>query len=611
VLPLFDPRGPDGRYRPLQQRPLFPPEVDTRAAGARRQDTGEELAPARRKRLPRRADLSPPILVYSLRTNPRPARPPQSKVRPVSQPPEDPKDLSPGDLSDHSLGDLSPTSHVPPCPPAPARQRLHRLERLVLALSAALTREQVADVVIAEGLAALGARAGSVALLTDDGRELVTLRCHGYPPDLVTAYARYPLGTSLPNADAARTARPLFVQTRAERDALYPHLAQPGPRGALAALPLVADGRVIGGLALSLSDDRRFSRADRAFMQTIGRAGAQALERGRLFDAAQRELAERRHAEAALRESEARQEAVVAAALDCLITIDADGRVLEWNPAAERTFGYPRAAAVGRLLSELILPPPLREAYARGIARYLATGKGPFLGRRVEVPARRADGTELAVELTAVPVHLGGRVLFTASLRDITEQRQREAERTALLEQVRAAAERQRVLLRDVLTSVTEGKLLLCTSPAQLPPPRAPVGGPIRLTREAGLSALRRRAVEASRAAGHPEGRRQDLMTAASEAGMNAVVHGGEGTAWVSAGADGVVQVRVEDRGAGIAVEDLPRAALARGFSTKATLGHGLKLMIDTADRLYLLTGPGGTAVVIEQGRTAPTPNWL
>ena len=93
---------------------------------------------------------------------------------------------------------------------------------------------------------------------------------------------------------------------------------------------------------------------------------------------------------------------------------------------------------------------------------------------------------------------------------------------------------------------------------------------------------------------------------------MNAVTHGGGvGTAWVSAGDDGTVQVRVEDHGAGIQMANLPRATLARGFSTKATLGHGLKLMLETIDRLYLLTGPTGTTVVIEQSCFSPLPLWL
>ncbi len=162
-----------------------------------------------------------------------------------------------------------------------------------------------------------------------------------------------------------------------------------------------------------------------------------------------------------------------------------------------------------------------------------------------------------------------------------------------------------------MLASVTEGRLLLSSSPAQLPPPLTPVGALILLTKKEGLRELSQRAQEATEVAGMADERQFDLVTAASEAGMNAVVHAGGGTGFVSVNADGTVQVRVEDQGTGIAIENLPKAALARGFSTKATLGHGLKLMLETVDYLYLLTGPGGTTVVLEQERDKPIPGWM
>lgn len=185
------------------------------------------------------------------------------------------------------------------------------------------------------------------------------------------------------------------------------------------------------------------------------------------------------------------------------------------------------------------------------------------------------------------------------------------AERRRVEQELQASKEQQQILLRDVLASVTEGKLLISNTPALLPVTRPPVGEPIHLTEQAGLWELRHRAMDAALAAGHSGERCHDLATAASEAGMNAIVHGGGGTAKVSVSQDGVVQVRVEDQGKGIAVENLPRAALARGFSTKSTLGHGLKMMLETADRVYLMTGPAGTTVVIEQDQVAPIPIWL
>lgn len=177
---------------------------------------------------------------------------------------------------------------------------------------------------------------------------------------------------------------------------------------------------------------------------------------------------------------------------------------------------------------------------------------------------------------------------------------------------VAAARQRQRErrFVRDVLASVTDGKLRLCDTEADLPVRLTPDARPILISITGGLRELRQATHQACRSAGLSEERCHDLVTAANEAGMNAAVHAGAGTGQVSTSEKGTVQVRVEDHGTGISMENLPRAALSRGFSTKATLGHGLKMMLQTADRLFLLTGPGGTTVVMEQDREAPFPSW-
>jgi len=123
--------------------------------------------------------------------------------------------------------------------------------------------------------------------------------------------------------------------------------------------------------------------------------------------------------------------AILESALDCIITMDAGGIVREFNPAAERVFGYSRAEAVGQELAELIVPPLLRERHRQGLAHYLRTGEGPVLGRRVEIAAIRADGTEILVELAITPLQIAGQPIFTAYLRDITERVRTERRRTA------------------------------------------------------------------------------------------------------------------------------------------------------------------------------------
>lgn len=118
--------------------------------------------------------------------------------------------------------------------------------------------------------------------------------------------------------------------------------------------------------------------------------------------------------------------AILDSALDCIITMDATGRVREFNPAAERVFGYRRDQAVGRELAELIIPERMRERHRRGLQHYLKTGEGPVLGHRIEINALRHDGSEILVELAITAFKIDGSPFFTAYLRDITERKRGE-----------------------------------------------------------------------------------------------------------------------------------------------------------------------------------------
>ncbi|MGI4789587.1 MAG: PAS domain S-box protein [Janthinobacterium lividum] len=314
--------------------------------------------------------------------------------------------------------------------------------------------------------------------------------------------------------------------------------------------------------------------------------------------------------EAILRESETRKSAVLEVALDCIITADGRGCILEFNPAAERTFGYSRAEVLGKPVAETIIPHSLRTAHYRGLENYLTKGEGPILRKRIEVIGMRKDGSEFPVEIAIVPTQ-GIGVEFTAYLRDITDRRQQEEERAELLEEVQASTLKQRTFLRDVLASVTEGRLVLCDTASDLPAVPPSFGPSIPLSMASGLRDLRRSIQGACQAAGFSEERCYDLVTAASEAGMNAAVHvgSGEGQVFVDEGRS-VVQVRIEDRGPGISLENLPHATLMKGYSSAGTLGHGMKMMLQTADHVFLLTSSVGTTVVVEQGRVAPPSAW-
>jgi PAS domain S-box-containing protein len=150
---------------------------------------------------------------------------------------------------------------------------------------------------------------------------------------------------------------------------------------------------------------------------------------------------QRQRAEQAVRESEARKAAVLEAALDAIVTIDSGGRVLEINSAAERLFGRPRADVLGRPLVEQIVPPAWRDRHPGGLAPYLTAGEGPDLGRRVEVSALRADGTEFPAELAVVRIAGAGSPVFTAYVRDLTEQKRAEETRRRAAELARSNAE--------------------------------------------------------------------------------------------------------------------------------------------------------------------------
>lgn len=119
--------------------------------------------------------------------------------------------------------------------------------------------------------------------------------------------------------------------------------------------------------------------------------------------------------------------AVIRSSLDCLIVTDEAGRVVEFNSAAEATFGYRREFAIGRSIVELVVPEQHQSAHAEGMARYLAGGEPRVLGRRIEVEAQRADGSVFPAELAITEAWAGGDRFFTASLRDVSEHRAVEA----------------------------------------------------------------------------------------------------------------------------------------------------------------------------------------
>src|SRR5215207_2803561 len=201
--------------------------------------------------------------------------------------------------------------------------------------------------------------------------------------------------------------------------------------------PIRSARGVLGVIEFFTGEPRRLDTELLRTMSAIGDQIGQAVER-------------RRDSEA-LSAKEARHRAMLDAALDCVVTMDHEGCVIDYNPAAERTFGHAAGDAVGRDMAELIIPPELRERHRRGLARYVTTEEPVLLDRRLEITGLRADGTLFPVELTITRIDVPGPPTFAGYIRDITDRKAAEAElRASRARIVQAADEARRQLERDL-----------------------------------------------------------------------------------------------------------------------------------------------------------------
>ena len=138
-------------------------------------------------------------------------------------------------------------------------------------------------------------------------------------------------------------------------------------------------------------------------------------------------VTDRRLVEQAQLEGQARKSAILDAALDAIVTVDHEGRIFEWNPAAEKMFGHRRNQVLGRELAPLLFVPAAQSLVQEGLAQFVSVGETRLIGHRVELTARKADGREFPVELSVVRVPKAGAPIFTGFIRDITERKQFEA----------------------------------------------------------------------------------------------------------------------------------------------------------------------------------------
>lgn len=243
-----------------------------------------------------------------------------------------------------------------------------------------------------------------IGILWKIDREEHVLRCAEIwndPENAVHAFAErsrrltFASGVGLPGRVWA-TGEPAWIPD-VTKDSNFPRLPAAAAAGLRAGVgfPIRLAGQVLGVMEF-FSEELR--GPDEHLLRSMAVIGSEVGQ-----------LMERLDVETLVRLREARYEAIVASALDCVIGMDHEGRITEFNPAAERTFGLARSEAIGRLLGETIVPADLRADHARGLAHYLETGDSHILDRRLELTGLRADGEEFPVELTVTRIDGDGR----------------------------------------------------------------------------------------------------------------------------------------------------------------------------------------------------------
>lgn len=132
--------------------------------------------------------------------------------------------------------------------------------------------------------------------------------------------------------------------------------------------------------------------------------------------------------EKALLEADEWSRLVLSTSREAYVAMDEDGLVTDWNPQAEKILGWSRAQALDEPLADLIIPPEYRELHWKGLRKFLETGEGPVLGKRIEVSALHRDGHAIPVELIIYPLKRDDHYLFNGFIHDISGRKRQEAE---------------------------------------------------------------------------------------------------------------------------------------------------------------------------------------
>ena len=149
--------------------------------------------------------------------------------------------------------------------------------------------------------------------------------------------------------------------------------------------------------------------------------------------------------------SKARLQAVIDNSLNAIVTMNAQGLVTGWNPQAEATFGWKSDEIMGQALADTIIPPQYRDRHRNGLARYLATGEGPVLGKVLDLTALNKSGREFPVEVTISPASTAGEeMMFVGFLRDVSARKKADEAIQQLNDQLRVANQHKSEFLANM-----------------------------------------------------------------------------------------------------------------------------------------------------------------
>ena len=257
----------------------------------------------------------------------------------------------------------------------------------------------------------------------EDQLRCLDIHAHLVPADarfiLVSRETRFPRGIGLPGR-VWQSGKAAWIENVAD-DPNFPRapLARAAGLHGAFAFPICIGNDLYGVIEFF---NRSVVSPDPALLETMSTVGSQIGQ-----------FVARTQWESSVAVEQRRTRAILDTALDAIIGMDHRGIITQFNPAAERIFGYTQAAAVGRDLADLLIPVELRDAHREGLRRYLATGVGPFLDNRVQTSAYHADGHEFPVEVSITRVPEESPPRFTGFVRDQTARARAEQEREQLL----------------------------------------------------------------------------------------------------------------------------------------------------------------------------------